>query len=417
MEGKRIIFHVDVNSAYLSWEATWRLQHGEAIDLREVPCVVGGDEASRHGIVLAKSLSAKKYKIKTGESLFEARKKCPNLKIVPPCYEIYMQCSNAMLEILGQYSPCVQRISVDECFLDYTNMECHFGDSVEAAYEIKDRICRELGFTVNVGISNNKLLAKMAGELEKPDKVLTLFPAEVPVKMWPMDIEELYMVGSRIAPKLRARGIRTIGDLANFNPKLIHYYLKNHGTLVWNYANGIEASPVTKNTTIPVKGISNSTTIAFDVYDRKTAHMILLSLVETASMRLRASNFSARLISVSIRTSELLRYSHQRKRDAPTDYTNEIFHDVCQLFDEAWKGQPIRHLGVRLSELCGNDFYQMSIFDNSNCEKKRELDKTIDNIRLRYGAKSVIRAGFVNSGVSPLTGGIIDEYPVMTSLL
>lgn len=416
-KGNRMIFHIDVNSAYLSWEAVDRLQHGENIDLRDIPSVVGGDEASRHGIVLTKSIPAKKYGIKTGESLFEARNKCPNLVIVPPRYSLYMQCSNAMIELLKLYSPVIQRYSVDEVFLDYTGMQPHFGEPVTAAHTIKEHIKSELGFTVNIGISCNKLLAKMASELKKPDKVHTLFKEEIPEKMWPLPVEELFMVGSRTAPKLKKRGINTIGDLAKADIKLLQYYLKSHGTLIWNYANGIEDSPVKSGGSIPIKGLGNSTTIAFDVIDRHTAHMILLALVETVSMRLRDANYRTQLVSVSIKTNRFLHYSHQRKLLAPTDSTKEIYFIVCKLFDEAWKGEPIRHLGIRLSELCSNEFFQTSLFNMKDYEKKRALDRSIDDIRLKYGSKALFRASFLHSGIEPLMGGVIDDYPMMSSLL
>ncbi|NLD51100.1 MAG: DNA polymerase IV, partial [Clostridiaceae bacterium] len=263
--GKRTIFHIDVNSAYLSWEAANRLQHGEALDLREVPSVVGGDEASRHGIVLAKSLPAKKFKIHTGESLFAARQKCPNLIVIPPHYDLYMQCHKAMMDVLHNFSPTIQIFSIDECFLDYTEMEAIWGSPLEAASAIKERIKKELGFTVNIGISNNKLLAKMGGDLKKPDMIHTLYPEEVPEKMWPLPVEDLYMVGRATAPKLHQMGIYTIGQLANADIELLKYKLKSFGQLIRDYANGIEDSQVAKGGRPPIKGIGNSTTISFDV--------------------------------------------------------------------------------------------------------------------------------------------------------
>jgi DNA polymerase-4 len=295
----RIVFHIDVNSAYLSWEAVNRLQYGDTVDLRTIPSVVGGDESTRHGIVLAKSIPAKKYKIKTGETLFSARMKCPHLVVVPPHYDLYMRCSAAMHKILEEYSPCVQQFSIDEYFLDYTNMEKHFGKPIDAAFQIKNRIKKELGFTVNIGISTNKLLAKMASEFEKPDKVHTLFPYEIPEKMWPLPVENLFMVGRATAPKLRSKNIFTIGQLANTDPELLKYWLKSHGLLIWQYANGMDESPL-RSEGLPIKGIGNSTTIAFDVTDKKTACMVLLSLTETVTMRLRDVKKCAYVISVSL---------------------------------------------------------------------------------------------------------------------
>lgn len=224
---KKIVMHVDANSAYLSWSATSRLQHGDSLDLREIPSVVGGDPETRHGIVLAKSIPAKEYHIETGETLFTAKLKCPELVIIPPNYHLYHQCSDAMVEILREYSPVVQRFSIDECFLDFTGMELLAKDPIKTAHELKDQIKRELGFTVNIGISTNKLLAKMGGDLKKPDMVHTLFSEEIAAKMWPLPISDLFMVGRATTKKLMDRGIRTIGDLAHFDLSRVQSFLKS----------------------------------------------------------------------------------------------------------------------------------------------------------------------------------------------
>jgi DNA polymerase IV len=414
---KRIIFHIDVNSAYLSWEAAYRLQHGFGTDLREIPSIVGGDEASRHGIVLAKSQPAKAFKIQTGESLFAVRQKCPNIVIVPPRYDLYMQCHNAMLEVLRDYSPSIQIFSIDECFLDYTNMDLVWGPPQEAAYKIKDRIHRELGFTVNIGISTNKLLAKMAGELSKPDKVHTLFPEEIPCKMWPLPVEELFMVGRATAPKLHMLSIYTIGELARADIEVLKYKLKSFGQLIRDYANGIESSVINTDSRPPIKGIGNSTTTSFDVDNRDEAHKVILSLTETVCMRLRQTGFCAKLVAISFRTAEFQSFSHQRKFFSASDCTNTIYKAACELFDELWNGQQLRHIGVRVSELCGNDFVQISIFDDFN-EKKKQLDKAIDEVRMKHGSRALIRSTFLHSGIRPVSGGVVEEdYQMMSSIL
>jgi len=414
---ERVIFHIDVNSAYLSWEAAYRLQHGETQDLRDIPSIVGGDEKSRHGIVLARSIPAKKYGILTGEALVTARKKCATLNIVPPRYELYMACSGAMIDMLREYSPKIQIFSIDECFMDYTGMEEMYGPPVEAANAIRERIKKELGFTVNIGISTNKLLAKMGGELKKPDKVCTLFPWEIKDKMWPLPIEELYMVGRRTAPKLRRIGITTVGQLANADVGLVKAMLKSPGVVLWNFANGIEMSDVNENAITEMKGIGNSTTISFDVDDRATALKILLSLSESVAARLRQARRCAEVVSVSIRNFDLVSYSHQMKLCTAIDSTIQIYYVASRLFDQMWRGQPIRHMGIRLSGLKENDCVQLSFFDGDN-EKKRALDSAIDGIRKKYGSRSVVRSCFVNSGLKPVTGGVIeDDYQLMTSIL
>lgn len=413
----RIIMHVDVNSAYLSWEAAYRLQHGATVDLRDIPSVIGGDETSRHGIVLARSIPAKAYKVQTGESLYAVRQRCPNIVVVPPRYDLYMQCSAALIHLLEEYSPNIQIYSIDECFIDFTNMERLWPDPVTAAHIIKDRVKRELGFTVNIGISTGKLLAKMAGEIQKPDKVITCYPEEVQKKLWPLPVEDLYMVGRATAPKLHKIGIYTIGQLANADINLLKYKFKSFGNLLHDYANGIEDSAVTPGGRPPMKGIGNSTTIGHDVDCKADAYKVLLSLTETVCMRLRQAKYCARLVAVSITSDQFLHVGHQHKFATPTDCTNDIYREACRLFDELWRGQRIRKLGVRVSELCGNDFVQLSIFEKYD-DRKRLLDMAVDDIRMRYGPRSIIRSCFLHSGYSPISGGVPQEdYQMMTSIL
>jgi len=415
--GERIIFHIDANSAFLSWSAVNALQHGATVDYREIPSIVGGNQATRHGIVLAKSIPAKKYGIQTGEPVIQAKQKCPGLLVLPPEYFVYMKCSSAMIDIIRDHSDTIQVFSIDEVFVDYTCMEKLLGDPVETAHQLKDRIKKELGFTVSVGISSNKLLAKMASDLKKPDAVTTLFKDEIPTKMWGLDVRDLYMVGQATEAKLKRMGIYTIGDLANTEIEFLKYKFKSWGEVLWCFANGIEDSPVKPDGAIPyIKGIGNSCTIHFDVEDRETAHKVLLSLVETVGMRLRNGKFCCRLVQVSIKTNELRSYSHQHKFFVPTDCTNAIYKEACRLFDAMWKGEPIRHLGVRVSELCGNDFVQLSLLENS-FEKQRLIDLAVDDIRLKYGSHSVFRAGFLHSRLAPMQGGIVEDFPIMTSIL
>lgn len=414
---ERIIFHIDANSAFLSWSAVNALQHGAKIDYRDIPAIVGGNQATRHGIVLAKSIPAKKYDIQTGEPIIQAKQKCPSLMIIPPEYYVYMRCSSAMVDIIKCYSDTIQAFSIDEVFVDYTGMVKTLGDPVKIAHEIKDRIKNELGFTVSVGIASNKLLAKMASDLKKPDAVITLFKDEMPSKMWKLKVRDLYMVGQATEAKLMKMGIYTIGDLASAEIEFLKYKFKSWGEMLWCYANGIEESEVKPDGAIPyVKGIGNGCTIHFDVEDADTAKRVLLSLVETVGMRLRHGKFCCRLVQVSIRTSELNSYSHQRKFLVPTDCTNAIYRTACSLFDEAWKGEHIRHLSVRVSELCGNDFIQLSMLENSY-EKQRLVDIAVDGIRMKYGSLSVIRAGFLHSRLAPLQGGVVEDFPMMTSIL
>ena len=420
MQHERVVFHIDANSAYLSWEAVWRLQHGATLDIRTVPSIVGGDPESRHGIVLAKSIPAKKFNIQTGEVLWQAKQKCPNLVIVPPNYSLYVMCHEAMMEILRDFSPSVQVYSIDEAFIEYTGMELVHGEAVEAAYKLKDRIRDELGFTVNVVVSSNKLLAKMAGEFSKPDKVHTCWPEEIPEKMWPLPIGELFMVGRATAPKLQRINIMTIGDLAHADDKVLAYHLKSYGKMIKGFAWGMEGTDVSANFRPPMKGIGNSTTVPFDVDNYREACLVLLSLTETVCMRLRQTGLCARLVSVSIRNSNLSGRGHQRKMAAATDSTMAIYEIACQLLKELWKNpekENLRHLGVRVSDLSLADYMQMSILQPYN-EKTKRLDDTIDKLRFRFGGDVVHRAAFLHSGIFPVTGGMPDEgMPLMSNLL
>jgi DNA polymerase-4 len=415
---KRIIMHIDVNSAYLAWEAAYRLQHGASLDLRTIPAAVGGDPDSRRGIILAKSIPAKKFKIQTGEPLFAALAKCPGLVIVRPNYPLYRQCSQALKAMLANYSPLIQQFSVDEFFLDYTGMERFPGEAVTRARAIKAAVKETFGFTVNIGIAGNKLLAKMASELEKPDLVHTLFPAEIPSKLWPLPVEALFGIGRATSRKLRDRGIRTIGEVAACDPGYLKRLLKGYGVLLWHYANGRDDSPVRPNGAIPVQGMSNTTTLPFDVEDRQTAHLVFLSLAETIGMRLRQGAFGASLLAVSLKTHDFLYTAHQKRLAVPTDCTALIHTTACELFDALWRGEPLRQLGIRVSGLSGSGLFQPSLFD-AGIDQQRKIDQAVDCIRLKYGAQAVFRSVFLQSGLSAFSGGVIEaeDYPLMGSWL
>ncbi|MHC1682241.1 MAG: DNA polymerase IV [Clostridiaceae bacterium] len=414
-----LIFHIDANSAYLSWQAAYDLSMGKTpIDYRTVPSIVGGSPHSRHGIVLAKSIPAKKFKINTGEPVYLSLKKCPNLLVIPPCFSLYMMCSNAMVEILKEYSPRVQRYSVDECFLDLSSKDNLINDPVVLANKIKDHIKNQLGFTVNIGISTNKLLAKMASDFQKPDKVHTLFPWEIEKKMWPLPVSDLFLVGRATLPKLHKLNIFTIGDLAKFDVTILKYFLKSHGEVIWNFARGIENSMVREQNYLEMKGLGNSTTIEYNVEDKATAYKILLSLTETVAYRLRSSKNLASVVSISLKDYNFNHYSKQKKLTAPTDSTLEIAHIIYTLLDSLWSGVPIRHLGVHLTMLSSNEITQPNLFNFETLEKQKNLDKTLDNLRVKFGKNALVRGVFLHSGIKPSSGGFVeDDYPVMSSLL
>jgi DNA polymerase-4 len=403
----RSIMHIDANSAYLSWTAVDLLEHGCSVDARTVPAVIAGDPANRHGIILAKSIPAKQYKIHTGESLCDAKQKCPGLLILPADYDLYLGCSDAMYDILSEYSDVIERYSVDECWLDYTASRRRFGDPVETAYAIKERIKSELGFTVNVGVSVNKLLAKMGSELQKPDRVHTLFEHEIEEKMWPLDVSELFFVGRATTRKLKNVGINTIGQIAKTDPLLLKALLKPaHGKLVYDYARGVDDSEVRPNNLIVQKGVGNSTTIAFDVDNRTEACQVLLALSERVGYRLRKMRAYGQVISVTIRNSELFFYRRQTKLHHLIGTTTEIYENACKVFDALWRGDLIRGLGVHLTDLYAENNRQLTMLDRDDEEKLRKIDRTVDKIRNAYGDGAIMRGVYANGELAPIQGGV-----------
>jgi len=401
------VMHVDANSAYLSWTAAALLEKGYPIDIRTVPAVIAGNPKNRHGIILAKSIPAKKAGIGTGTSLFEAKQKCPELMIFPPEYDLYLACSDSMYSILGEYSPLVQRYSVDESFVDVKGCEGHFPTLYDMAMSIKERIKGELGFTVNVGVGPNKLLAKMAGELKKPDMVHTLLTREeMESKMWPLDVSELFMVGRASARKLHKINVNTIGDLAVTDPVLLRSLMKSHGQLIWEYANGIDGDRVMPENTIIQKGIGNSMTIKYDVLDSSEAAYYILALTDRVAGRLRKHGCKTSLISVSVRNSDMAWYTHQLKLPFFTDDTTRIYRYAMTLFRECWKGEPIRQLGVRVSDFVRKDEYQLSMLDIESIEKEEAVNAAVDSIRERFGDRAIYRGVFANTDYNPIEGGV-----------
>lgn len=393
----RIIFHIDVNSAYLSWTAADRLKNGDSLDLRTIPSIVGGDSENRHGIVLAKSTPAKKYGILTGEPIAMALRKCPELVCVPPDFPLYSRRSKEMFALLSEYSDRIEPFSIDEGFLDYTGMERLFGAPLDTAEKIRQRIKNELGFTVNIGVSTNKILAKMAGELEKPDKLLTLFPEEIPAKLWVLPVEELFMVGRRTAPRLHRMGIHTIGDLAQFPLPYLEKEFKSYGRMMHAYANGIDDSPVIPEAeTAEAKSIGNSTTTPHDITDRETAYKILLALSETVAMRLRGHKLCALEIAVTLKSADFKVYSHQKQLLNAIDCTNAVYAAAKEIFDAAWKKEPLRLLGVRAGKLCSEDYVQLSLL-GEDWSKQKKADAAMDALRMKYGKDTVRRSTFAST--------------------
>ena len=406
----RVIFHVDANSAFLSWTAAYKVKVlGEELDIRDVPSVVAGDKASRHSIILAKSGPAKKYGIQTGEPLFQALEKCPDLVIVPPDYELYVEASRHFVQMLRQFSPVVEQYSIDEAWVYMTGTERLWGKPRLAAEQMRQRIWDELGFTVNIGISSNKLLAKMAGDFEKPNKVHTLFPEEVPDKFWPLPVRDLFLVGSATEKKLHMMGIRTIGDLAHADRQVLRKRLGKHGETIWHFANGRNADAVTPEPA-ENKGYGNSTTTAQDVVTTQQAHQVLLSLCETVASRMRRDGKCGSCISIHLRTNEFHHFSHQTVLTGSTNITSEIFEAACRIFDEAWDGiTPLRQLGIQMTRLSSEPYQQFDFFSGltpEQYEKKLKLDETVDARRDKFGEDAIRRAKFAQKPGEHMAGGL-----------
>jgi len=392
----RIFFHIDVNSAFLSWTALEQLENGSDVDIRTIPSIVGGDTEKRHGIVLAKSIPAKSYGIQTAEPVVNAFRKCPSLIMVPPNHSMYKERSNALMQYLFSICPEIEQVSIDECYMDYTPIVEKYSSPEEAAAFIKDSVYEKFGFTVNVGISDRKVLAKMASDFKKPNLVHTLYKREIETKLWPLPISSLFMCGGSSAEALRKLGITTIGDLAASDVEIIKAHLKSHGQTLWEYANGIDNSSVGTQP-VKAKGIGNSVTLSQDVVTKEAAYTTLLSLAESVGSRVRASKEVAGMVSTEIKYASFQSVSHQTTLETPSDSTDTIYRTACRLFDELWSGEPIRLLGIRVSKLVANtEPTQMSLFDyqaqTPENEKHKKLDAALDSLRSKYG-KNIIKRG------------------------
>ena len=400
-----IIFHIDVNSAFLSWSATYMLENGYETDIREIPSVIGGDKKARHGIVLAKSISAKSYGIVTGEPLVNALKKCPQLEVFPPDHTLYKEKSNSMISYLKTLTSDIEQVSIDECFLLFTPIAKNYESPIKAAEEIKNTIYEKFGFTVNVGISDKKVLAKMASDFKKPNLVHTLYSHEIKEKMWPLPVSDLYGCGRSSVQVLKTLEFNTIGDLAKANPEILRSHLKSHGIGLWEYANGIDASTV-EPIQAAAKGVGNSHTLSKDATTKEEAYAVLLTLADSVSQRLRKAGMYASMVSVEIKYSTFKSASHQCILPGPVNTSRTIYTAACELFDDLWDETPIRLLGIRTSKLTDVlEPSQMTLFDfmpdenntspstqtKQQSKKQLDLELALDKIRDKYGKDAVVR--------------------------
>ena len=391
----KIIMHIDVNNAFLSWTATKMVKERKK-DLRKTYAIIGGDEKQRSGIVLAKSPLAKKKGVVTGETIYNAKKKCPHLEVYPPEFSYYKKMSNALFSLISKYTPDLEKMSIDECFIDYTPIMHIYGNPLKFAYNIKNEIKKTLGFTVNVGIANNKLCAKMASDFSKPDKVHTLFKTEIKTKMWPLPIDELFGVGKKTAIKLKNLNINTVEELALTDKNKLKPIFKNMTDDLIDSAWG-RGSDIVESSIEPPKGIGNETTLNHNIFSKEELHQYLLALSENVTIRLRKQNKYASVVVVTLKNKYFKRFSHQKKLVNATNITEEVYETAKEVLDEMKVDDGIRLIGVRLDGLKDEVNHQVSLFENlEEREETKNLDKTIDNLKEKYGFKIIKKASLIN---------------------
>lgn len=385
----RIILHSDCNSFYASVEL---LHHPE---LRGKPVAVGGDPEARHGIVLTADYTAKKCGVKTGMALWQAKQICPEITFVPPRMDLYLRFSRMTQEIYSDYTDLREPYGIDESWLDVTDSVSLKGDGLKIAEEISKRIKSELGITVSIGVSYNKIFAKLGSDYKKPDAITTMYPEEIKKKAWCLPVADLLYVGRSTNAKLKKIGINTIGNLANTDTNILEAHLGKMGVILWSFANGYDESPVRKeNTSAPVKSIGNSTTTSRDLVSDEDAKIILYVLSESVAARLRENGFKCKVVEISVRDSNLQSFTRQRKISKSTNITKEIAEEAFKLFKENYRwDNPIRSLGVRASELVTDNYWeQEDLFTDYHLrDKQMALDVAVDDIRRRFGFYSIQR--------------------------
>ena len=389
----KIYFHIDVNNAFLSWEAIYLMQNGEKTDIRNIESAVAGDPKNRTGVILAKSPKAKAMGVKTGEAIFQAKSKCPNLVLYPPHHDFYNEQSKKMKKLLENYSDTVEPYSVDEYFIEYVPI---LGSYMDVASEIQTRIFNELGFTVNIGISDTKYLAKIASDFEKPNKIHTLFKNEIKEKFWPLKIEDMFLLGPKSAKKLREIGINTVGKLANTNIEILKAHLKSHGEELYNFAWGMDIDEKHEKKEVP-KSVSHSKTSSYDLTDLDEIYNFILDIVNDTCIRLRCEKMKTKNVSVTLKTNHFDIYSSSVTLDSSTDSTTEIFKICKRIFNDMYKKEPLRLIGVNLSCLEPACVSQLNLFDTAN-EKSCKLDKTVDLLLDKFNDSGLITRGSLIKG-------------------
>ncbi len=390
MKKERCILHIDMNNFFAAVECRGRE------DLKGLPVAVGGDQAARHGIILAKNYEAKKYGVTTGESILEARRKCPKLIVLPPHYEEYVKISRAARAIYSDYTDLIESFGIDECWLDVTDSAYLFGSGDRIADEIRGRIKRELDLTVSVGVSFNKIFAKLGSDMRKPDATTVISREDFKEKIYSLPAKELLFVGRATEKRLNMLGIFTIGDLAEADPDLLLRCLGKNGLFLRNSARGWDSAPVlNKEAAYPVKSVGNSTTAPRDIRTVREAQIVFAVLCESVAARLRAEGKKCTTVRISVRANDLSWYSRQCKVES-TYTEREIYRAAVALYEREQETRAIRSLGVCGADLCPESDDQISIFEGETVGRARleVLEKTADGIRARWG-KYAIRRGLM----------------------
>lgn len=404
---ERIILHSDLNNFYASVECLYHPEY------RGRPLAVLGDPEARHGIILAKNYEAKKFEVQTGDPMWMAKQKCPDIIFVPPHYDLYMKHSKLVREIYSEYTDQVEPYGLDECWLDVTGSTSLFGSGEDIANEIRKRVKSELGVSVSVGVSFNKIFAKLGSDMKKPDATTVIESSRFKEIVWPLPVKELLYVGRATHNKLKRKGVLTIGDLANTNPENLRFWLGKMGVVLWQFANGLDTSPVSNiGAKSLIKTVGNSTTAPRDLVTDDDIKITLMVLSESVSARLREYGLICRTVQIGIRDNELNWIERQGKLDIPNRTSKSIFELAFALFKKHTNGNPIRSLSVRACNLEPVDFVQLSVLpDVAQLQKQEELESAMDDLRNRFGhftlQKGLLLTDRELSGLDPKNDHII----------
>lgn len=390
----RIILHIDVNSAFLSWSALKLLEEGYKKDIRNEISVIAGNPQKRHGVIVAASIPAKKIGIRPPVNLYEARKIYKDLIVVKPDHYYYEKKSHELINYLKSLFSDIEQYSIDECFIEYTGFKTIYGNEVDYAYKLKDEIYKRFGFTVNIGIGNNKLSAKMASDFEKPNKVHTLYKDEFKEKVWDLDISDLFMAGKSSCKKLRELGINKIGELALADPEMLIRNLKSQGKLLYEYANGIDDSQIQTESYNERKSIGFSRTLEYDNDDKEVIYEYLYNFANDISIKLREKGLYANTLVITIRNSDFKTINHQEKYFNGLNLTEDIFENGKKLFNKIWDKEPVRLIGLTATDFTDSNNFQLSLFDDSNDNIENEkVQNLIDKINSEFGKSVINKAG------------------------